>query len=66
MRFGSLDFIITTGGVLEQIRVPVRPARTTNLDPIVEAFEGMRLRALEDRASVDSGPLNFDFESLEC
>jgi hypothetical protein len=61
VRFGSLDFI---GGGLEQIRVPVQPAHTTNLNPVVEAFEGMRLRALEDRVSEDSGPLDFDYESL--
>jgi hypothetical protein len=64
VHFGSLDFIVTTGGGLEQIRVPVRPARTTNPDPVVKAFEVMRLRASEDRASRVSGPLNFDYESL--
>jgi hypothetical protein len=54
--FGSLDFIITIGGALKQIRVPVRPTRTANLDLVVEAFEGMWLRALEDRASGSSTP----------
>jgi hypothetical protein len=39
VHFGSQDFIVTTGGGLEQIRVPVRSACTTNRDPIVEAFK---------------------------
>jgi hypothetical protein len=56
VHFGSLDFIVTTRGGLEQIRVLVCPARATELYPIVEAFKGMRLRALEDRASRGSGP----------
>jgi hypothetical protein len=60
MCFGSLDFIITIGGALENIHVPVRPAHTTNLDPVIKAFKGMRLHALKDRASEDSGPLDFD------
>jgi hypothetical protein len=66
VRFRSLDFIVTIRGGLEQIRVPVRPARTANLDPVVEAFEGMWLRALEDDAFKDSGPLDFDYNSLRC
>jgi hypothetical protein len=64
MHFGSLDFIITMEGGLEQIHGLVRPARTANLDPLVEAFEGMWLRTPEDRASKVSGPLDFNYESL--
>jgi hypothetical protein len=39
------------------------PAISTLLSRL---FEGMLLRALEDRASEDSGPLDFDYESLGC
>jgi hypothetical protein len=60
----KLRLIVTTEGGLEQIRVSVRPAHAANLDPIVEAFEGMRLRAVEDRAFGFSGPLEFDYVSL--
>jgi hypothetical protein len=47
---GSLDFIVTTGGGLEQIHVPVRPTCTANLDPVVESFEGLCLHTPGDRA----------------
>jgi hypothetical protein len=66
MHFRSLDFIITTKGGMEQVHIPVRPPRTTNLDPIVKAFEGLRLRTLEDRASEGSWLHNFDHERLGC
>jgi hypothetical protein len=64
VRFRILDFIVTTEGGLEQVRVPVRPSCTTNLDPIVEAFEGLRLRASEDRASEGSWLPDFDYKRL--
>jgi hypothetical protein len=39
VHFGSLDFIVTTEGALEQIHVPAQPVRASVLDPIVEDFE---------------------------
>jgi hypothetical protein len=64
VRFGSLDFIVATGGGLEQIHVPVHPIRTANLDPVVEAFEGLRLHTPGDRASGGGWLLDFDHERL--
>jgi hypothetical protein len=64
VRFGNLDFIVTTEGGLGQVQVPVWPARTTSLDPVIDAFEGMRLRTSEDSAFGDSWLLDFDFEML--
>jgi hypothetical protein len=57
VRFGSLDFIVTIGGGLEHIHVLVRPTRTANLGPVVEAFEGMRLRARRIMPPRIVGPL---------
>jgi hypothetical protein len=64
VRFRSLDFTVTIEGGLELVHIPVRPPRTTNLDPVVEAFEGLRLRTPEDRASKGSWPHDFDCERL--
>jgi hypothetical protein len=64
VHFGSLDFIAAMERGLELVHVPVQPPRTTNLDPVVEAFEGSRLGTLEDCASEGSGPLDFDCERL--
>jgi hypothetical protein len=66
MRFGSLDYIITMEGGLEQVRVPIQPTRAANLDPVVEAFEGLRLRAPEDRTSESSWFPDFDYKRLGC
>jgi hypothetical protein len=54
MHFGSLDSIVTMEGGLELVHVPVRPPLTTNLDPVVEAFEGLWLSTPKDRASEGS------------
>jgi hypothetical protein len=63
-RFRSLDFIITMEGGLELVHVPVQPPRTSNLDPVVEAFEGLWLSTPEDCASEGSGPFDFDCERM--
>jgi hypothetical protein len=52
------------GRGLEQIHVPVCPTRTANLDPVVEAFEGLRLRTPRDHTSGVDWLLNFDHERL--
>jgi hypothetical protein len=64
VHFGSLDFIVAMEWGLELVHVPVRPPRTTNLNPIVKAFEGLRLSTPEDCDSEGSGPLDFDCERL--
>jgi hypothetical protein len=64
MRFGSLDFIVAMEEGLEPVHIPIRPPRTTNFDPVVEAFEGLRLNTLEDCASEGSEPLDFDCKRL--
>jgi hypothetical protein len=64
VRFGSLDFIITTKGGLEQIHVPARPIHASVLNSIVEDFGGWQLHAPEDRHPGDSPPLNFNYERL--
>jgi hypothetical protein len=64
IHFGSLDFIVTTGGGLEQIHIPIRPTCTTNLDPVVEAFVELRLHTPGDRASGGDWLLHFDHERL--
>jgi hypothetical protein len=62
--FGRLDFIITMGGGLEQIHVPVHPTRTANLDPVVEVFEELRLHTPGNRTSGGNWLLDFDHERL--
>jgi hypothetical protein len=64
VHFGSLDFIVTTGGGLKQIHVLVRPTRTANLDPVVEGFEGLRLHTLGGRASEGDWLLDFNSRRL--
>jgi len=44
VRFGSLDFIVTSDGSLEQIQAPVRP---TDIDTTIDMLQGLRLRDQE-------------------
>jgi hypothetical protein len=62
VHFGSLDFIVTTKGELEQIHVPARPIRASILNSVIEDFRGLQLHALEDRNLRDSPPLDFDYK----
>ena len=39
MRFGSMDFIVTTEGELAQASVDIQPLHSADLDAIVEALE---------------------------
>ena len=50
VRFGSLDFIVTTGGELVQAPIAVQPLHSTSLDVITEVLEELWLHALEARA----------------
>ena len=47
MRFGDLDFIITTEEELAWAPVVIQPLHSTSLDAIVEALEELQLHALE-------------------
>ena len=49
VRFGNLDFIITTEGELAQVSVAVQPLRSTGLNAIAEALEELQLHAPEAR-----------------
>ena len=63
--FGSLDFIVTTEGGLEQAPAAVQPLHSTSLDTIDEAFEELRLHAPKARAPGCDQLLDFDYERLE-
>jgi hypothetical protein len=45
MHFGSLDFIVTMEGELEQVCTSVSPLRAIDLDSIIEALEELKLPA---------------------
>jgi hypothetical protein len=65
VRFGKLDFFITTEGELAWAPAPVQPLHSTGIDTIIEALEELRLRVLEARAPRSDQLLNFDYERLE-
>jgi hypothetical protein len=50
VRFGSLDFFITTEGKLAWAPTLVQPLRSTGLDTVIEALEELRLHSSEARA----------------
>lgn len=64
VRFGSLDFIITAEGGLEQVRDSIPPLCTIDLDSVVEALEELQLRTPEVRTSGSSWPLDSDHKGL--
>ena len=47
VRFGDLDFIITTEGELVRVPAAVQPPHFSGLDAIAEALEELQLHALE-------------------
>ena len=49
VRFGDLDFIVTTEGELAQAPVTIQPPHSTGLDAIAEALEELQLHAPEAR-----------------
>ena len=65
VRFGNLDFIVTTGGELVQAPVAVQPLHSTGLDAITKALEVLQLHALEAHAPGSDQLLGFDYERLE-
>ena len=50
VRFGNLDFIITTEGELAQAPAAIQPLHSASLDATVEALEELQLHASEARA----------------
>ena len=50
VRFGSLDFIVTTEGELVRPTITIQPLHSTSLDTIVEALEELQLHTSEARA----------------
>ena len=62
VRFGSLDFIVTSDGSLEQIQAPVRP---TDVDTTIDMLQGLRLRDQEPGAPAASSSDTFDSARLE-
>ena len=65
MRFGDLDFIITTEGELAWAPVVIQPLHSAGLDTIAEALEELRLHALEAHTPGSSELLGFDYGRLE-
>ena len=47
VRFGDLDFIVTTEGELAMAPAAVRPLHSAGLDAIAEALEELQLHAPE-------------------
>ena len=65
VRFGDLDFIVTTEGELAQAPAAVQPLHLSGLDTITEALEELQVHAPEACAP-GSGQLHgFDYERLE-
>ena len=65
MRFGNLDFIITTEGELAQVPTAVQPLDSASHDAIAEALEELQLHAPEARAPGSDQLLGFDYGRLE-
>jgi hypothetical protein len=47
VRFGNLDFIVTTEGGLVQAPIAIQPLQFTSLNTIAEALEELQLHAPE-------------------
>ena len=65
VRFGSLDFIVTTEGELAQAPAAVQPLHPAGLDAIVEALEELQLHAPEARVPGSDRLLGFDYGRME-
>jgi len=65
VRFGDLDFIITTEGELVMVSAAVRPLYSTGLDMIAETLEELQLHALEAHTPRSRQLLGFDYRRLE-
>ena len=65
MRFGSMDFIVTTEGELAQAPAAIQPLHPAGLDAIVEALEELQLHAPEARVPGSDRLLGFDYGRLD-
>ena len=65
MRFGSLDFIVTTEGELVRPTITIQPLHFTGINAIAEALEELQLHAPEDHASESDQLFSFNYERLE-
>lgn len=51
MRFSTLNFIVTTEGVLARVETTLWPLRPTNANSITRMFRDLELHALETQVS---------------
>ena len=65
VRFGNLDFIVTSEGELTQVPAAVQPLHSAGLDVITEALEELQLHAPEARALGSDQLLGFDYGRLK-
>ena len=65
MRFGDLDFIITTEGELAMAPAAVQPLHSAGLNAISKALEELQLHAPEAHASRGNQLLGFNYGRLE-
>ena len=65
VRFGNLDFIVTTEGELVQAPIAIQPFHYAGLDAIAEALEELQLHAPEARALGSGQLLGFEYGRLE-
>ena len=65
MRFGDLDFIITTEEGLVQAPAAIQPLHFTGLDAITEALEELQLHTPDARTPGSDQLLGFDYRRLE-
>ena len=65
VRFGNLNFIVTTEGEWAQDPAAVQPLHSAGLDAIGEALEALQLHAQGARAPRGDQLLDFDYGRLE-
>ena len=65
VRFGNLDFIITTEGELVQVPAAVQLLHSVGLDAIDKTLEELQLHAPEAHALESDQLLGFDYGRLE-
>ena len=65
VRFGNLDFIVTTEGELAQVFTAVQPLHSAGFDVISETLEELQLHAPEAHAPRSDQLLGFDYRRPE-